>query len=195
MVGGACYRLGEGAGLEKCLRKKTRNSHQFLQGPVTFRDKERKESYNGEDFPGSLSQKIFQNSVRLKENPDWGGGRYFFSRKLFRVVMIMLYFRNLKPASTSFFPPHIQWVTMFLPQEQNLLLQRSAVTFQLPLYVCGICPRAVPPSLASDPGDLLCEALFSLTPCPTPSTPAVRSFWCPSLHELLFSLLLLINTH
>lgn len=67
MVGGACYRLGEGAGLEKCLRKKTRNFHQFLQGPVTFRDKERKESYNGEDFPGNLSQKIFQNSIRLKE--------------------------------------------------------------------------------------------------------------------------------
>lgn len=94
-----------------------------------------------------------------------------------------------------FFPPHIQWVTMFLPQEQTLLLQRSAVTFQLPLQVCGVCPYAVPPSLASDPGDLLHEAIFSLTSCPSPPTPAVQCFQCPSLPELLFSLLLLINTH
>jgi len=88
MVGVACYRLGEGTGLERCLGKKTRHFHQFLQGPVIFRDKERKESYNGQDFPGNLLQEIFlrksfYNAIRLKENPDWGGGRYSFSPKIF----------------------------------------------------------------------------------------------------------------
>lgn len=108
MVGAPCYRLGDGTGLEKCLRKKTRNFDQFLQGRVTFRDKERKESYNGQDFPGNLLQEIFlrksfDNAIRLKENPDWGGGRYSFSPKVFWVIMIMLYFGNLRPASSSFF--------------------------------------------------------------------------------------------
>ena len=38
-------------------KEKTRHFRQFLQGPVTFR--ERKESYNGQDFPGNLLQDIF----------------------------------------------------------------------------------------------------------------------------------------
>lgn len=189
MVGVACYRLGEGTGLERCLGKKTRHFHQFLQGPVIFRDKERKESYNGQDFPGNLLQEIFlrksfYNAIRLKENPDWGGGRYSFSPKIFWVIMIMLYFGNLKPASSSFFLLTFNESRCFC-HKNRICFCRSAVTFQLPLQVCGVCPYAIPPSLASDPGDLLREAIFSFTSCPTPQPPP---FALPSaLHFMSFS--------
>ena len=106
----------------------------------------------------------------------------------------MLYFGNLKPASSSFFLLTFNESQCFC-HKNRICFCRSAVTFQLPLQVCGVCPYAVPPSLASDPGDLLHKPIFSLTSCPTPPAPTVRSFQCPSLHELLFSLLLLINTH
>ena len=148
---------------------------------------------------GKISQEIFlrksfDNAKRLKEKPDWGGGRYSFSPKIFWVIMIMLYFGNLKPASSSFFLLTFNESRCFC-HKNRICFCRSAVTFHLPLQVCGVCSYAIPPSLASDPGDLLREAIFSLTSCPTPPAPAVRSFPCPSLHERLFSLLLLINTH